>query len=336
MVTKSGRQLSVAATGMASEVVTRLFQEYYEQGRARAVGASSYWLDASGRFAVDLNASGEVKRLEGYAFGAIATASLKQRVLTECFVATQVARLKLSGIHAAVAAGRRTIAAMGLDFSQDSFRQVATATLLGPYILTSIRQEGLPLTILVIGDGPGTLSALLHSAFPNARIWLVDLGPTLLFQAVYLSRAFPDVPHSLAGDPSSSDAAFVYCPAEHLDRLPPGDIHFAVNVASMQEMGPETVIRYFSFIRGRGTRFFYCCNRLDKRLPAGEVSRFFDYPWRDADVHIIDEACPWHQWFLGNSASPNVRLAGIPLPLVHEYDGVHWHRLSRLDHCSVV
>lgn len=187
-------------------------------------------------------------------------------------------------------------------------------------------------TILVIGDGHGILSALLHNRFPSARILLVDLGATLLFQAVYLAKAFPLATHVLTDEDfaATSDATFSYCPADRIESLPNGDIDLAVNVASMQEMTLAAVAGYFKLLRKRRTRIFYCCNRLEKRLSGGELLRFMDYPWLTADVHLVDEACPWHQWFFGRSRAPRVRVGGVAIPLVHRYDGVHWHRLTRL------
>jgi hypothetical protein len=220
---------------------------------------------------------------------------------------------------------------MGLHFSQDAFRQVCTAALLTRQLERSPLTGGAPNTIVAIGDGHGILAALLHSAFPAAQIWLIDLGPTLLFQASHLGRAFPATTHVIADEGvGTSGASFVYCPAERADSLPSSCVDLAVNVASMQEMVPATVASYFSFLRHRRTRYFYCCNRLEKQLPGGEVVRFHEYPWLPNDIHLIDEPAPWHQFFVGPAHSPHMRIAGIPIPLVHRYDGVHWHRLTRL------
>ena len=58
--------------------------------------------------------------------------------------------------------------------------------------------------------------------------------------------------------------------------------------------------------------------------------KFQEYPWTANDIHLVDEAAPWHQWFLGRADSPHVTLAALPIPLMHRYDGPHWHRLTRL------
>ena len=110
------------------------------------------------------------------------------------------------------------------------------------------------------------------------------------------------------------------------------EIDIAVNVASMQEMDSSTVASYFAFLRDRlrPANIFYCCNREWKRLPDGQVSALADYPWVAEDRVLVDEPCPWHQYFLSVRQSPTghaPRLLGIPIPGVSHYDGTHRHRL---------
>lgn len=53
---------------------------------------------------------------------------------------------------------------------------------------------------------------------------------------------------------------------------------------------------YFDLMRsGDGARYFYCCNRVEKKLPDGSVIRYNDYPWSADDTIVIDELCPWYQ-----------------------------------------
>ena len=70
----------------------------------------------------------------------------------------------------------------------------------------------------------------------------------------------------------------------------------------MQEMNIETVNQYFSFIRAQSRRkkYFYCCNRLSKTLPAGNIIKFDDYDWKDSDKILFDELCEWYQIYLKN------------------------------------
>jgi hypothetical protein len=224
-----------------------------------------------------------------------------------------------------IAGASDVIARMGLAFSQDAFRQVCTFNLLTKYF--TLDQ---PDRILVIGDGHGILSALLHQRYPAAQIFLVDLGSVLFFQAYHLHKAYTDASQALTFEDLNGNATFRFCPADRLESLPPVQFSLAINVASMQEMDPAMTANYFQLMRRHNTKLFYCCNRLEKRLVGGEIARFMDYPWLSTDEHLVDELCPWHQWFFGRGDSPHATVFGIPIPLVHEYDGPHQHRLTRL------
>jgi hypothetical protein len=126
---------------------------------------------------------------------------------------------------------------------------------------------------------------------------------------------------------------FVFCPADHIHSIPGGQIDLALNVASMQEMDPSIIADYFALIRERKTRFFYNCNRLEKHLVGGEVTRYMEYPWKTEDQYLVDELCPWHQWFFEMSShceATHARFKGINIPFIYQYDGPHWHRLVQL------
>ena len=64
---------------------------------------------------------------------------------------------------------------------------------------------------------------------------------------------------------------------------------------------------------------FYCCNREEKRLPDGTITRFADYPWRGSDRVLVDERCPWHQ-----------RHYRFRPPFYRPFDGPTRHRLALL------
>lgn len=312
-------------------VAARLFARYFRNGEAVAEGASSHWREFSRQFRVTIGNDGAVQDLVGYGFGGSGQSSIASQTFSAIGNWLHLLVLDAPGLRAQVPLAKNVVHQMGLHFSHDAFRQTCTEWFLSRAIENDAagREPG---TILVIGDGHGILSALLHIRFPAARIFLIDLGATLLFQAAYLAKAFPSATHVLTDEDfaATSDATFSYCPADRIESLPKGAIDLAINVASMQEMTPAVVADYFKLLRERRTKMFYCCNRLEKRLPGGEVLRFMEYPWSPADVHLIDEACSWHQWFFNRSPAPHVRVHGVPVPLVHRYDGVHWHRLTRL------
>ena len=317
-------------------VAARLYARYYREGAASVDGASSHWQALSRQFKVIVDSAGTIQTLVGSGFGESDRASSASRILSAIGNFVHLHMIRAPGLRTEIPLAKGVVREMGLYFSQDAFRQACTDWFLGVAIKRGTTPHFLPNTILVIGDGHGILSALLHRRFPRARILLVDLGAILLFQAAYLAKAFPSATHALTDEDSAGacEAGFSYCPADQIESLPDGNVDLAVNVASMQEMTPAVVAAYFRLLRERRTKMFYCCNRLEKRLPGGELLRFMDYPWSPADSHLIDEACPWHQWFFGRSRTPHVRIAGIPLPLMHRYDGMHWHRLTLLSHGS--
>ncbi|MBI4347587.1 MAG: hypothetical protein HY553_12080 [Elusimicrobia bacterium] len=154
----------------------------------------------------------------------------------------------------------------------------------------------------------------------------MDIGKTLLFQAVSCQRAHPGCVHAGVGDAGASEAAFVYCPAEDLDQIG-GAFDLATNVGSMQEMNHATIARYFRFLRRHAgpEALFYCCNREHKRLLGGEVVEFTRYPWSPADRHLVDERCPWYGYQLLTRRSS--RLFGLEVPRVKRYQPIRHRRL---------
>ena len=187
---------------------------------------------------------------------------------------------------------------MHLAFTQDTVRQLCTLELLRPYL----RRDA---SVLIIGDGFGVLGGLVRTHYPSARICLVDLSFTLKEQQTRLTAAF-------------GSRGFQFVHAGDIAELSQERFDVAVNVASMQEMNPSEVARYFAFLRGRA-EIFYCCNRESKTFPDGTRSVFAEYPWVRDDEILVDGPCPWHQFFFS-----------LRFPFIRHYDGVHLHRLVRL------
>ena len=78
--------------------------------------------------------------------------------------------------------------------------------------------------------------------------------------------------------------------ATHHDLLRKCPIDLAINIASMQEMDPPIIDAYFDDLRAVAEQkkvIFYCCNREEKMLPDGTVTRFLDYKWKASDQIII-------------------------------------------------
>lgn len=183
-------------------------------------------------------------------------------------------------------------------------------------------------TLLVIGDGFGTLSSLALMAESRLRVVLVNLTKTLLADLVFIQRGLPSVKialpttlDSMRCAVSDGEASVIAVRADDYHYIREIKIDMAVNIASMQEMNPSTIAGYFAALResAGGDYFFYCCNREEKVFSDGTTVRFADYPWTREDSVLVDELCPWHQQYY--TLSP---------PRYLPYDGPIRHRLIKM------
>jgi len=299
-----------------------LADRYYGPSTEMSADASSHWITYGAKSHVVMKSEG--LRLSGEGFGSVVSHGLVHDWFDWLTRAAHRWRLPdLPDLHGCWEEASRLAVAAGLRPTFDVFRQACTAAFLAPHL--SLR---LPERILLIGDGYGLLGALLKRRYSGAQIVFVDLGRTLIFQVHHVGRALPGMTQALlesSRDWPSTD--FVYCGSEAKELLKGAGFDAAVNVASMQEMTPETVSDYFGLLRVilKADNFFYCCNRERKSMPGGEVSEFHKYPWMQSDRVHVDEPCPWHQFYLSPLA---IDMTGaVPVPFVRRYDGVHLHRL---------
>ena len=96
------------------------------------------------------------------------------------------------------------------------------------------------------------------------------------------------------------------------------NINLFINMVSMQEMNFKNIEHYFQIIKSNSA-YFYCCNRVSKKLPDNTLINFSEYGWLDKDIIIFDELCPWHQEFPINRP-----------PFTRKFDGRIQHRLIKL------
>jgi len=311
------------------ELIRDLFDRYFRQG-VRSDDMSSHWREFSAKFKVQMDADGHLAGLAGFGFGDRRWNGTARRIVQDLCIASHLVHLpqrrellRLWPMFLRVCRGMR------VDPTQDAFRQLCTLEFLGRRVGSEVTRR--PLRFLMIGDGFGLLAALVKAHWPEANVMMVDLGQSLLFQAFHLQQAYvAPVTHALAGSAGAARADFVYCPSDRREAMASMDFDVAVNVASMQEMDPSTVESYFAFLRQRlrPANLFYCCNREWKRLPDGQVSALGGYPWAPADRVLVDEPCPWHQYYFApRSTGRAPRLLGMPVPGVSHYDGTHRHRL---------
>ncbi len=182
----------------------------------------------------------------------------------------------------------------------------------------------------VVGDGFASMTALLLASGFARQVVLVNLNKTLLVDLTYFQKwarnTQPVRDHVLVTDAAGiaecveqQDASVVAIQASNHALLQHAPMDLVINIVSMQEMDPPVIAAYFDDLRAvAATRrlYFYCCNREEKRLPDGAVTRFADYPWSPRDDVLVDELCPWHQQYYATRR-----------PFYRRYDGPIRHRL---------
>ena len=167
----------------------------------------------------------------------------------------------------------------------------------------------------LIGDGYGRFGSILKSIYPNCSVIYINLGRTLVFDYYYTSKVFPSSNHQLNITQDKLSDDFTYIEAERYREFTL-EAEIFINIASMQEMDMKTINEYFSLIKSQSQPvYFYCANRISKKLPDSSIINFNEYPWNGMKV-LIDELCPWHQKF-----------PSIKPPFVHNFDGPLQHRL---------
>lgn len=216
--------------------------------------------------------------------------------------------------------------AQGRAYDLDVLRQTITLA----FLEERKAALGPDAVVAVIGDGFASMTTLLLASRLARRVVLVNLDKTLLVDLAYYRRWAGKRADALMLVSEASelvealdgDAELIAVQAENHALLQRTPIDLAINIASMQEMNPPVIAAYFEDLRAvqaRRTLYFYCCNREEKRLPDGTITRFADYPWRTEDEVLVDERCPWHQDYYVTRP-----------PGYRRYDGPARHRLLRM------
>jgi putative sugar O-methyltransferase len=191
-------------------------------------------------------------------------------------------------------------------------------------------------TVCVIGDGFASMTSLLLANKFAKRVIIINLTKTLLVDLYYLrlwlgETIFDKVVSLYTGEnggyvvPNEDDAnsiEIIAIQAKDFRLLESIKIDLFINIASMQEMNNDSILNYFLEIRKAALKnptYFYCCNREEKTLPDGSISRFLDYPWKFSDELIVDELVPWHQKYYR-----------LSIPFYKSFDGPVRHRLAKM------
>lgn len=271
----------------------------------------------------------KVVRLKGIGFGAMERSVLglafEWLTITSYLAALEnrgniLKWMKLANSHL------KALKKLHISFTYDVFRQCCVAATLEEHI----KKFDNP-SLLMIGDGYGLLSVLIKDRFPNTTIHFVDILPALFFQATTMMLSFPESKHQLASEKTPNKPDFIYCHPNNLQDICEYKYDLCVNVASMQEMNMESINNYFKLIRNqlKPGGLFYCCNRIEKQHPNGEIIRFNEYPWQENDKTIFCETPAFYRWFFSNGKTTRkLKIGGIQIPFGRLFDGDFLHKLA--------
>lgn len=305
-------------------ILDHLYDKYYGNFSGYSDVTSSHWRTIGSQRVLKKNNGYCV---EGAGFGFYRRRNLLDKIksLPERILLLYLLR-KYSCPKYLVDAGKKMVYKSGHMLNFDSVKQILSlwAILKTLNKGDTLTEAGID-TVCVIGDGYGFFSGLLKLVNPNIRVISVNLGRTLFFDVLFSQRCLPEIHSILLKTEEGKNShllnfQLIFIEAENYSFLENMPIDLFINIASMQEMNPEVIDRYFEYIRTspKSPCYIYCCNRSRKVLPDGTVTEFMKYPWRDSE-NLLDELCPWFQKY--PSSSP---------PFWRPFDGPIQHRLARI------
>jgi len=299
-------------------ILDYLYETYYKNHMDYSPVTSSHWRKCG--HIQNVKKIGKEWSLYGEGFGFYPIRSMKNRVqysipyflnlwLLKKHLCKPILQQKLFGI---LSKSRQML-------SFDHVKQVFAINKILDY-LPSLQN----MTVCIIGDGFGFLGNLLKSmGGPSLQVLSVNLGRTLIFDVFCTKQIHGNSQVKLIKKPSELKRGldFGFIEAERYGILKEISIDLFINIASMQEMDNDVIEGYFSFIRASqaSEKYLYCCNRVEKELPDGTVTRIDSYPWGNS-TFLFNELCPWYQ------KTPNWRP-----PFWQPFDGPFKHILAKID-----
>lgn len=266
-----------------------IFEKYYKSETTSNV-TSSHWKTIGGHSVSQLP-DGRIK-LNGWGFGSYRSNNLKNRIkyiLESCLNRWLLLkyRARKSSIESAKLVAKKT----NRYFDFDCVKQALSLD----FITEKISLHDIQ-TVCVIGDGYGFFGALLKLQYPHLKILSVNLGKTLFFDAHYTKLVNPEFQLKFALEDEETEPDFYFLPAEDYKEICRFKVDLFINIASMQEMDNAVIENYFKLIKENKSNqtYFYCCNRVEKKLPDGEITRIQSYPWDGFQI-IHNTECPWYQ-----------------------------------------
>lgn len=187
-------------------------------------------------------------------------------------------------------------------------------------------------TVLIIGDGFGTMTSLLLENKLSKHIFIINLRKTLLVDLIYLEKVIGQkrfnqevVLINQLDDIKKVDSSVrvIAIEAENYTFLKLIEKDLVINIASFQEMDMNVIHNYFDYLYAQRNKpfYLYLCNREEKTLPDGSKIAIAAYNLNNKDKILVDELCPWHQDFY--TFRP---------PFIKKYDGPTRHQLRRVNH----
>lgn len=121
---------------------------------------------------------------------------------------------------------------------------------------------------LEVGAGWGGFAYQFKTLFPNSTYIIVDLPPTMLFSATYLTTQFPNAKIFMYGcddvkllKTNLLDYDFVFIPHYAFLNIELSQLDLGINMVSFQEMTTEQVSDYMQKIATLGCKALYSHNR---------------------------------------------------------------------------
>ncbi len=314
---------------MYQSILEDLYQRYYQGSGDTSSVTSSFWHDFGGRHAVTIE-DGQWKAM-GFGIGYFVTDTwgnairhfpetlLSKQLLAKHQCATRLAEIaytlaRLSGRRFVFDCAKQVLAV-------NEIRKGLAVSMTDPH---PFRKRDVRV-VCVIGDGYGYCTSILKRLDPELTVISINLGRSLFFDVLYskkcLTEERPAIMTAMGGREDILGAhTLIFLEAENYQYLSGLPVDLFINITSMQEMEPGVVDNYFRYMRESSADkvHFYCCNRLEKRLPDSTLVNFHDYPWNNSTV-LMDELCAWHQRFPSSG-----------IPVWRKFDGPHQHRFVRL------
>jgi hypothetical protein len=306
-------------------ILEYLYNKYYECFSQHSDVTSSHWRTIGRQRILKKN---NKYLIDGYGFGSYKPRNLINHLgsLPEIVLQSHLLR-KYHCPKYLVHAGKTIAAKSGNIFSFDSVKQILSLNTILKTLDNGDNLTGQGIrSVCVIGDGYSFFSSLIKLVDPDIKVISVNLGRTLFFDVLFSERCLPEInPILLKTEESKniqlSNFQLVFIEAEKFSILENLEVDLFINIASMQEMNPAVIVKYFKYMRSsqKSPCYFYCCNRLIKELPDGTLTEFMKYPWKTSDDVLLDELCPWYQKY--PSSRP---------PFWRPFDGPMQHRFIRI------